>query len=132
MGIMVAAGAIALNNFYSPSQVTGAVLPIMQILDWNNPTYIGDIQQPLYWRDERSGVLKEALERYVYWAADPKSIKPDEAQFYLIKQYLRYWINAPCWRGELSDLRTSIETVRRVEDIEPFLDKCLEWGIDPL
>lgn len=105
----------------------------MKILNFNAPVYIGPMGLPLYWRDEQSGTLADAIEQYIYWAVGDSTVKPTSDQFKLIKGYLRYWINAPCWRGEeLESLRRDIEAMERIEDLEPWLHRGLAIALDPL
>lgn len=102
------------------------------ILDFERPTYIPPLGTPLYWRDESSGKLKKAIEQYCYWAAGESDRKPDLSQFHLIKGYFRYWINAPCWKGNIAELNKQLESIETVEELEPWLNNCLVEGIDPL
>lgn len=104
----------------------------MKALDFDTPVYIGPRGLPFYWRDEASGMLKDAIEQYIYWAARQSSTKPNEIQFDLIKKYLRYWIEAPCWKGPTKKLVQQLKSVNRVEELEGWLSNCLEHGLDPL
>lgn len=83
---------------------------------------------PGYWMDETSGVLRPAIEAYL---ADSEMTAE---QIAAMRAYLRQWINAPEWRGGgvLAGLRISVDVLENRDQIEDWLDRANEIGIDPL
>ena len=71
------------------------------------PGYPTPFRTPLYWRDEVSGKLSEAIETYFepYTLANLEGdrIIPalSDRHLQLIRQYLIYYVKAPCWRQNL-------------------------------
>jgi hypothetical protein len=90
---------------------------------------------PLRWQDEVSGVLPAAVLAYFNGNADTE-------QFQLVREYCEYYLNAPCWdnnphhddetRAELAELRAEVKTVRTAHELNIWVHKCLDIGIDPL
>jgi hypothetical protein len=99
-------------------------------------TYVRPLGTPLYWRDEQTGLLPAAMQAYVFYGADPTLNRPPTArQLALVINYFRYVINAPCWRdssGEVTRLRSLAAQMTTIEEIEQFIEDCLEIGIDPI
>jgi hypothetical protein len=91
---------------------------------------------PGYWMDETGGQLAPAVERYL------TNDELRNGDIPLIKVYLRQWINSPAWDNnphldadgvrELSDLRSSVETIATREDIDAWLKIAIDKGLDPL
>jgi|SRR5215471_1117179 len=93
--------------------------------------YVAPLGLPLAWRDEQSGVLPAAIKAYFDAALGRDTITAD--QLVLLINYLIYYINAPCWKGEgLEALRLRVGELRTRADVDDFLDQCLEIGLDPL
>ena len=94
---------------------------------------------PLRGSDEQT-VLPAAIRAYLDAALNGTEM--DVAQFLLVRDWLRYYINAPCWfigdiepddyQEELSKLRKSVTELKAVEDIKAWIVECLDLGIDPL
>jgi len=87
---------------------------------------------PMYWRNEQSGVLPAAVWSYLHHTAT-------EQQLSLLREYLEYYIHAPCWDipdnaflEELEELRQSSKTMRTTKEIHDWIFRALEIGIDPL
>ena len=82
---------------------------------------------PLNWRDEVSGVLPNAVNRYLNHRIDGTSI--DEID-------MEHYINAPCWNdteeGDLAELRRDVKTLRTPDEMGAWIGRCLDIGIDPL
>jgi hypothetical protein len=99
-------------------------------------TYMPPFGTPLYWMDEQTGVLPDAMRAYVFHAAKPETHPaPDASQLALVISYFRYVINAPCWRAdkkELVRLRGLAARMTTTEEVEQFLGDCLEIGLDPI
>lgn len=88
---------------------------------------------PGYWMYETSGVLRPAVESYLAQAIDRDAPAMTGRQIAAMRGYLRQWINAPVWRGPLIDvLRSQVEEITTRENIEHWLDRALDAGIDPL
>lgn len=81
---------------------------------------------PLYWRDEISGELQEAVFSYLEGWITNKELE-------LVIEYLQYWIAAPCWQGGvgLSTLREASKRLQSKKDVDAFLRDCLAIGLDP-
>jgi hypothetical protein len=89
---------------------------------------------PLYWMNEQSGRLPEAVRAYLdHCCGEGPDLTAD--QFVLLRDYCAYWIEAPCWRGRcgsIEDLRGEIESVCTTEELREWLYRALKVGIDPL
>lgn len=92
---------------------------------------------PWDWQDDETGDVPRAVWAYLgYKAAEPP--KPERRQIDLLRDYLIHYIEAPCWEKpggvtpELADLRRRAQEIRSIEDIDAFIQGCLEIGIDPL
>lgn len=82
---------------------------------------------PGYWVDETSGVLRPAIENYLL------GLPMTEEHVATVRAYLRQWISAPVWRGDIVDeLRERIDSLTTREAIAAWLGDALPWGIDPL
>jgi hypothetical protein len=81
---------------------------------------------PGYWMNETSGVLRPAVEAYLY--GDPMT----DAQIVVVRAYLRQWIGAPAWQGPMIDvLRASVERIVIRSDIDRWVRLAEQEGIDP-
>ncbi len=88
---------------------------------------------PGYWMHEISGALRPAIEAYLAATIDPHAPAMTDRQIAAMRAYLRQWICAPVWHGPMIDvLRTQIDEITTREDIDHWLDRALEEGIDPL
>ncbi len=92
---------------------------------------------PLFWRNEESGELIAAVGAYLNNRIEGTPISP--AQVDLMREYLRHWINAPCWKQDdpviesaFDRLKLSVYTLRNANDISQWLRRALDLGIDPL
>ena len=89
---------------------------------------------PKFWRFETSGVLKPAVEAYL--EGKPPSI----SEITSLRAYLRQWIFSPVWDenpyvgagNELQGLRDAIDSLTNRAQIETWLRKASDIGIDPL
>lgn len=87
-----------------------------------------------FWRNELSGQLPNAIHTY--------SLNRDitQSEIALIRDYLAYWINAPCWmRGDVAEqklgiavLATRVDALNTAQEIRTWLTDALMVGIDPL
>jgi hypothetical protein len=81
---------------------------------------------PGFWMDETSGVLRPAVESYLY--GEPLS----DQQIAALRAYLRQWIAAP-WQGPgIERLRGKVDRLQSREAINDWLDDALVEGLDPL
>lgn len=110
-------------------------------IDFAHPTYDRRFGTPLYWRDEVGGELNAAMMAYVNHGAWPLVCpEPTPEQLELVIAYLKYAINAPCWRdgdgsasgGRLARLRADAGRLATVADVRKWLGRCLQIGIDLL
>lgn len=86
-----------------------------------------------YWRNESSGKLALAVERYFNFAAGNDAKPLTESELVLLKGYLKFWIEYP-WQGqgfELDILRTEFDGAATYEQLTECIDAALELGIDP-
>lgn len=79
---------------------------------------------PLYWMNEQSGNLRQAVMAYLEG-------REDNDQRAWVIEYIRYVLDAPCWRG-VERLRAEAAAANSRKDLETLFDHCLEVGIDPL
>ncbi len=97
--------------------------------------YRNPLGLPLRWQDEQSGQLPGAVLAYFSQTATA-------TQTALVCDYLRYYILAPCWDRpvqddeegclELAHVREQADSLNCTEDINTFIETCLQMGIDPL
>ncbi len=96
--------------------------------------YILPLGLPVYWRNEITGKLVDAVESVMKYKV-VEAPAPTQEQIDLVIKYIRYFIKAPCWSdvGELSlsSLRELAESLRTQEDIYKFIDASMELGLDP-
>lgn len=100
--------------------------------------YVSPWQTPLYWGDEQTGVLPKAVMAFHAHMLD-KSKLFEGVQFALVRAYLKYYIDAPCWHensdqieGKLAELRASVQGIKTPEEMHEWIMQCLDLGIDPL
>jgi hypothetical protein len=99
------------------------------------PEYRAPLWFPLHWRDEISGRLAKAVHAYLLNRTDNLTVTDE--QIVLLRGYLRYYIHAPCWewpefRQELSSLRSAVGELDTATEIDEWIHKALEIGLDPL
>ncbi len=99
-------------------------------------------RMPLYWRNETSGKLAGAIGSYLDNRIHQTSMTVEEIE--LVRAYLIQWIDAPGWDSawdstwgsggdpELQELRLSARTLNSADEIQKWIFKALEIGIDPL
>lgn len=93
----------------------------------------GPLYAPGFWMHETSGVLRPAIIAYLAAAIDPAAPAMSRQEIAAMRVYLRQWIAAPTWIGPMIDvLRSQVEEIASREDIDRWLDRALEQGIDPL
>lgn len=81
---------------------------------------------PGYWVHETSGALRPAIEAYLSGG--------DMATEHVVamRAYLRQWINGDFQGWRIAELRREVELLTSREEIERWLDHCIDLGIDPL
>ncbi len=89
---------------------------------------------PLYWMDEESGAMREAVQAFLYWAVRlPGQPRPSQEQLALLRDYFAHWINAPGWAGkEVEKLRADIQSASTAEELLQWQERAESEGIDPL
>jgi hypothetical protein len=88
---------------------------------------------PGHWMHETSGVLRDAVQAYYAPELDPHAPPMTGEQIAVMRAYLRIWINAPLWRGPLIDvLRTQVNEITTRGDLDRWLARAVDQGIDPL
>lgn len=101
--------------------------------DFHMPRDYGEFGAPLYWRDDITGVMADAIDTLV--ALDEPPITA--AQFVLLQEYIVHWINAPGWMWGI-DWPSRAEFCQRIEqattrdDLRAVLHDLIEYGIDPI
>jgi hypothetical protein len=81
---------------------------------------------PGYWMNETGGVLRPAIESYLAGG----DLAPHQVA--VIRVYLWQWMGGD-WRGPMVDvLRTAVYEITTRADIDGWLDRALNAGIDPL
>jgi hypothetical protein len=97
---------------------------------------------PLYWQNEATGVLQAAIRAYLDNRVESKPIPAE--QFELVRAYMEYVVNAPCWgrntmigldhkAAEILDgLKRDVIELKNPDDIAGWIHRCMEIGIDPL
>lgn len=106
--------------------------------------YVTDLDLPIHWRDDKSGLVSGPIMAYIRHCADPARYPaPTPAQLRTAAEYLQYFINAPCWERtggfteELAALRARIagivagETIE-LEAVKVWVFDCLEIAVNPL
>ena len=86
-----------------------------------------DPRAPKYWMWETSGVLRAAVEHLL---GDPRELSA--GQVAVLKMYLRQWIMAPVWQGNVEGLRQAVERIQTGRDIEEWVVAAVDAGCDPL
>lgn len=84
---------------------------------------------PLYWRDEQSGKMRQAVEAYLNHCLEHTPLTQD--QLALVIDYCDAWISCPVW-NDADKLRESIKKVKTVKELHKWLHDALNVGIDPL
>lgn len=93
---------------------------------------------PLYWRDEKSGVLAAAVTAYFGFVLQERS-EPSAEQMALLWDYVNHHINAPCWATscagsfdeELLALRNLAAARGGVPELQEYLRQAMDIAIDP-
>ena len=88
---------------------------------------------PLYWRDETSGEMAKIVEKYLF------GLPLCDEEFFVLRGYLAHYINAPCWdfpgnafAAELAEARAAVQELNTARDVDAWIVKLLEIGLDPL
>lgn len=100
------------------------------------------MELPLFWGDEVTGELPAAMMAYIDFAAGIRADPPTPAQVELIWDFLRHFINAPCWmtnckaggsemEGQLKALIVKAAAASTHDQVREFVDGCMELGLDP-
>lgn len=78
---------------------------------------------PHFWRNEKTGELAAAVDEFLFG----HQVSP------VLTQYLSYVLGAPCWAGEeAAALSREVKTITTVRELDEWLERCQEGGIDPL
>lgn len=86
-----------------------------------------------YWRNESSGKLAAAVNRYFAYTTgeDPRPLTVSELS--LLKAYLKFWFDYP-WQGFGADwesLRAEFEQASTYYQLRTCTKKAIEFGVDP-
>lgn len=99
------------------------------------PNFYREWGGPLRWRDDQTGELPTAVLAFF----DRKQT-PDQLE--LVRDYCEYYINAPCWDDNPYNVEEDFERLRKRRkeitqaktfmDINGWIHRCIDMGIDPL
>lgn len=100
--------------------------------------YVPPLGLPLNWRNETTGALPAAVWAYITHGADRRQPAPTADQLELLIDYIRHYINAPCWdfpdnyyRDDLVVLRERAKGLKTVDDVQHWIYWALEIALDP-
>jgi hypothetical protein len=105
---------------------------------WSMPYVMGPAGlHPLFWRDEQSGQLSEAVHAYLSAVTSPTAVVMTNDQFELFKAYCCYWVEAPCWKdcgdpAGLAEVRQAMKDATDVTALREALWRAGEFCLDPL
>jgi hypothetical protein len=96
---------------------------------------------PLRWQDDVTGILPAAINAFLAEGLGGPPALPWQIE--LVRDYMAYYINAPCWQigneedtpklfKTFADLRERIKSLRTSSEIAGWIIDCLNLGIDPL
>lgn len=118
---------------------------IKAILNPKNPTDpasyrdVGPVKgMPLNWQDDITGQMPRAVLAYLDQDASPEQLR-------LVIIYIQHHIHAPCfleaypfdeiddeYQEALKKLRERSLALKTQEDVNQYINDCMEWAIDPL
>ena len=84
---------------------------------------------PGFWRDEISGALRVAVEKYL------NGLPLDSAEVDIMRAYCRQWVNATVWEEnphgteELDELRRLVDTITDKATLSDWLELAIDAGI---
>jgi hypothetical protein len=81
---------------------------------------------PGYWMNETSGVLRRAVLAYLFGA----EMTPEDLA--AMRAYLRQWMAADWQTPMLDVLRTQIGEIGTRRDVDRWLNRAMDAGVDPL
>jgi hypothetical protein len=97
----------------------------------------GSADAPKYWRDETSGHLALAVER---WLTEPEAMTLNDIR--LMRAYCVQWVDAPAWhlnphagaleRAALQNLRLAARHIYTAKALAEWLARAEAIGMDPL
>ena len=89
---------------------------------------------PRHWRDESSGELVRAIHHYL-----DNRRKLTFREVFVLKIYLRQWVDSPAWnaipgasREKLEQLRADCKRISSQADVDRCVAGASELGMDPL
>ena len=98
--------------------------------------YSRDLGLPLRWQDERSGMLPAAVKAFINAQVEGRYAEVTAEQLGLVREWIEYYVNAPCWEqgdtDKLDRLRKEVQGLKSMVEINKFIFKCMEIGLDPL
>lgn len=85
------------------------------------------MNSPCYWQYETTGTLRPVIKAYL--TGDEMT----DEQIAAMRAYLRQWIEAPVWKGDvIEDLRQALDGLTSRDAIAAWLATAMDNGIDPL
>ncbi len=90
---------------------------------------------PMRWQDDITGELPRAVKSYQSHMLG--RVPLSQHRFELVRAYMEYLINAPCWRDldgdtHLKSYRRTIQEVKTPAELAVWIESLLAIGIDPL
>ena len=90
---------------------------------------------PYRWQDEATGDLPRAIKRYLDYMLQERQFL-SQRDFDLVVDYMKHFINAPCWQEDqdmlLTVVRRRVDQLRTPTDIDSWIKQCMLIGLDPL
>lgn len=106
-----------------------------------NVGYHTTLQIPLRWQDEQSGTIPTAVKAYLDANIQKNPNLVTDEQLEIVRAYLEYFVNAPCWNIAAEEnltrriharLKRDIVKAHSVSAIQRWIFRALEIGMDPL
>lgn len=94
---------------------------------------------PLRWQDDTTGVLPKAVWAFLNEGRAQTACTPEQAE--LVRDYMEYYINAPCWQlgesgeayhSDFTALRERIKSLKTTKEMSEWMGSAMSLGIDPL
>ena len=90
---------------------------------------------PRYWRDEKSGKLGYAVQKFIL-AGLGRTAPPTAEEFGLVKDYFLHWVKSPLWKIPRDlpyhEALEAMENASTQEELAQAVLPFVDYGIDPL
>lgn len=94
---------------------------------------------PLRWQDDVTGILPAAVRAFIDEGLGRAKCMSWQTE--LVRDYMEYYVYAPCWttgdddpdfRKKFLALRERVKSLKSAEEIAAWLNDALDLGLDPL